>query len=126
MDMQHIAASATLVKIVDVLRDERELAALLVYPRRLKLRQRDVSWVGRHQRKLSSARVVERVDRVRVGGGPLRRAYRFHGMVLPQTFCVTKGGKTAFGRYSGARQDHDVRHSCRIRPVTAKQKTVAQ
>ena len=126
MDMQHIAASATLVKIVDVLRDERELAALLVYPRRLKLRQRGVSWVGRHQRELPSARVVERVDRVRVGGEPIRRAHRFHGMVLPQPFCVTEGGKAALGRYSGPRQDHDVGHLCRIRPVTAKQSIVAQ
>ena len=108
MDVQNIAASATLVKIIDILRAERELPPLLADPLRFELCQRDVTGVGRHQWELRSASIVERVDLVRVRGEARCRAHLFDSMVLPQTLCVTKGGKAALGRYSGACQDQDV------------------
>ncbi len=104
MHVQQPLRSRPLVKIVDVLRDEQELAG----PLRVEPCKRHVPGVGLDGPEPLPPRIVEGVHQR--GIAPVRFGRRdiLDTVALPQPVRAAECGETALGRHARARQDHDV------------------
>ena len=92
-----------LVQIVDILRDEQELARpFLIQPR-----QRPMRRVRLDGPELGPPLVVEGVDQRRIARESLGRADILDAMPLPQPVGPAKGREPAFRGNTGAGEDDD-------------------
>ena len=104
MHVQQPFRPGALVQIVDVLRDQQQLAR----PFGVEPRQRNVRGIRLDRPQLRPPRIVEGMDQRRIALKSLGRRDILDAMSLPQTIGPTEGRETAFGRYAGAGQDDDV------------------
>src|SRR6185437_12810132 len=93
MHVQQPLRTGALMQIVDVLRDEQQLAR----PFGIELRQRAVSGIRLRGSKLRAPRIVEGVDERWIAAIGVRGAHVLDPVSLPQTIRATKGRKAALG-----------------------------
>ena len=114
MHVKHPLRPGPLVQIVDILRDQQQLAG----PFSIEPRKRAVRGIGLDGCELGPPRVVECMDQGRVAGEGFGRRDILDAMAFPQPVRPPKGRETAFGRDAGAGQDDDVAHTCEAHPIT--------
>ena len=102
--------SGALVQVVDILRDQQQLAR----PFGIEPRQRLVSGIRLDAAQLLSPRIVEGMDQRRIAAKCLGRADILDAMSLPKPVGPAKGRKAALGRNAGAGQDDDVPNAGKI------------
>ena len=77
--MDQALCSRTLVQIIDILRDDGQLAA----PRRIEPRQRGVCCIGLGRLNRGAAHVIETVDQVGIARERLRRRDVLDAVLFP-------------------------------------------
>ena len=90
-----------LVQVVDILRDEQQLAR----PLGIEPRERLVRRIGLDRSELLAPRIVESVDQRRIAAESLGRRDVLDTMAFPQAVRTAEGREAAFGRHAGAGQD---------------------
>lgn len=101
MHMKDLRATAPLMQVVHILRDEQQIA----FPFAFKTRQCAMRGVRFDLRQLRAAFVIETVDEFRVARQRLWRADILDMMPLPQAIRPAKGRKPALGGNSRACED---------------------
>jgi hypothetical protein len=100
---QPLGAGA-LMQVVDILRDDQQLAR----PLRVQPCERMVCRVRFHFGQLGATLIVEVVHQHRIAGKRLRRADILDAVTFPEAVRSAKGGQPALGRDAGAGQHDDV------------------
>ena len=114
MHMKQPLRPGPLVQIVDILRDQQQLAR----PFRIEPRQRAMRGIGLDGPELGPPRVVECMDQRRIAGEGFGRRDILDAMAFPQPVRPAKGREPAFGGDAGAGQDDDVADTREAHPIT--------
>ncbi len=101
------------VQVVDVLRDEKQLAR----PVRIEPRQSEVRGVGHHLAQPCPARVVKLVHERGVAGIGFGCRDILDPVAFPQAIGGTKGGEPALGGDAGTGEDDNVADMTRLHRV---------
>lgn len=104
MHMYQAAGACPLVKIIDILRDDEQIA----WPPGIQFRQRVVRRVRMNVPQLRAALVIEAMNQHRIALERFWRADILDPMAFPQAIGPTKCRQSAFGRDSRTCQDHDI------------------
>ena len=102
--VQHPPRARALVQIVDILRDDQQLAA----PFALQPRERMMRRIGLFGEHCGAAHVVEALDQLGIAREALGRGDILHPVPFPQPAAVAKGVDPAFGGDSRPGQDDDI------------------
>ena len=99
MHVQQALRACTFVQVVDILRDEQQLAwPLLIEPG-----QRPVRGIRLDRTEPGPARIVEGVNEGRIAAIGFRRRYILDAVALPQAIGPAKRCKPALGGYARTR-----------------------
>lgn len=101
--VQQAAGAAALVQVIDILRDDQQLAP----PFRIEPAERQVGGVGDNLGKPRPAGIVESLHQHGIAGEGLRRRYILHPVAFPQAIEPAEGGHAGFGGNARACQDDD-------------------
>ena len=93
MYMEDVPAARTLMQVVDVLGDQREVGRA-----GFELGQREVAWIGLRGRDQAAAPVVPLPNQLWITREGAGRGQIFGAEVFPKAACAAKGRDSAFRR----------------------------
>ena len=102
MQVHHLRASRTFVKVVHVLGHDFHVEDVL------QPGQSQVAFVGRGGNDLPASLVVKVHDQLRVRGESLWRRHLFDAVSFPKPIGPAKGGDARFGAHSSPTEHHEL------------------
>src|SRR4051794_40883293 len=104
MHVKQPPRAGTLVKVVDILGDQQQLAT----PFCIELRERLMGRVGLNRAELRAASIVKGMNQLRIASIRLGRTDIFHAVAFPKTVGTAKSRKATLSRNTRTSEHHDV------------------
>ncbi len=108
--MNQAPGSGTFVQIIDILRDNGQVAL----PPGIKPRERMMRCIGLLGLDRGAPHIIKSQHQIGIAGKGFGRRHILDAVLLPQPAASTKGINPAFRAHAGAGQDYDVANFCHL------------